>query len=61
MSAPQHNDITERKNKRFLEIVNVMLLHAKLKFNLRGEALLTVCHILNRIPMKKNEISPYVL
>ena len=61
MSASQHNDITERKNRRFLEIVNVMLLHAKLKFNLWGEALLTVCHILNRIPMKKNEISPYVL
>ena len=38
-----------------------MLLHAKLNFNLWGEALLIVCYILNRIPMKKNEISPYEL
>ena len=42
-------------------MVNVMLLHAKLSFNLWGEALLIVCHVLNRIPMKKNEISPYEL
>ena len=42
-------------------MVNVMLLHAKLNFNLWGEALLTVCHVLNKIPMKKNEISPYDL
>lgn len=26
-----------------------------------GEALLAACHILNRIPMKKNKISPYEL
>ena len=26
-----------------------------------GEALLIVCHILNRTPMKKNEISTYEL
>ena len=59
--TPQHNGIAERKNRTFLEMVNVMLLHAKLNFNLWGEALLIVCHILNRIPMKKNEISPYDL
>ena len=53
--------IVERKNRTLLEMVNAMLLHAKLNFNLWGEALLTVCHILNRIPMKKNEISPYEL
>ncbi|RVW47574.1 Retrovirus-related Pol polyprotein from transposon TNT 1-94 [Vitis vinifera] len=59
--TPQHNGIAERKNRTFLEMVNAMLLHAKLNFNLWGEALLTACHILNRIPMKKNEISPYEL
>ena len=41
--------------------MNALLLHAKLNFNLWGEALLIVCYILNRIPMKKNEISPYEL
>ena len=30
----QHNGIMERKNKTFVEMVNVMLLHAKLNFNL---------------------------
>ncbi|KAL6317021.1 hypothetical protein AAG906_026764 [Vitis piasezkii] len=58
--TPQHNGIAERKNRTFLEMVNVMLLHAKLNFNLWGEALFA-CHILNRIPLKKNEISPYEL
>ena len=57
----QHNGIVERKNRTFLEMVNDMLLNAKLNFNLWGQALLTVCHILNRILMKKNEISPYEL
>ena len=42
-------------------MVNVMLLHAKLNFNLWGEALLTICHILNIISMKKNEIFSYEL
>ena len=51
---PQHNGIAERKNRTFLKMVNVMLLHAKLNFNLWGEALLTVSHVLNRTPMKKN-------
>ena len=49
----QHNGIAERKNRIFLEMVNAMLLHTKLNFNLLGEALLIVCHILNRIPMEK--------
>ena len=51
--TPQHNGIVKRKNRTFLEMVNAMLLHAKLNFNMWGEALLTVCHILNRILMKK--------
>ena len=44
--TPQHNDIAERKNRTFLEMVNAMLLHAKLNFYLWVEALLTFCHIL---------------
>ena len=57
--TPQHNGIAKRKNRTFLKMVNAMLLHAKLNFNSWVEVLLIVCHILNRIPMKKNEISPY--
>ena len=36
-----------------------MLMHYELSFNLWGEALLAACHILNRIPSKKNQSSPY--
>ena len=42
-------------------MINAMLLNAELSFNLWGEALLAACHILNRIPLKKNKISPYEL
>ena len=42
-------------------MINAMLMHAKLPFNLWGEALLATCHIMNRIPMKKNKISSYEL
>ena len=51
--TPQKNGITERKNKTYLEMINSMLLHAKLCYNFWGEALLTACHILNRVPIKK--------
>ena len=44
--TPQQNGIAEKKNSTF---------------SLWGETLLSACHILNRIPMKKNNISPYEL
>ena len=36
-----------------------MLMHSELPFNLWGEALLSACHIMNRIPLKTTSISPY--
>ena len=57
--TPQQNGLAERKNRTFLEMINALLLHAELPFNLWGEALFAACHILNRIPMKKKKISPY--
>ncbi|RVW95654.1 hypothetical protein CK203_031529 [Vitis vinifera] len=56
----KHLCIEEESRSRD-KMVNAMLLHAKLNFNLWSEALLIACHILNRIPIKKNEISPYEL
>ena len=38
-----------------------MILNAKLNFNLWGEALLTACHVHNRIPFKIFKASPYEL
>ena len=40
-------------------MINVMLMHVKLPTNLWGEALLTACHVHNRIPSKKTKTSPY--
>ena len=42
-------------------MVNAMLLHAKLPMNLWGEALLTACHVHNKIPLKKIKVFPYKL
>ena len=57
--TPQQNDLAEKKNMTFFEMINAMLLNAKLSFSLWGETILTACHILNRIHLKKNNISPY--
>jgi len=57
--TPQHNGLPERKNMTLVDMVNAMLLNAKLPNNLWGEALLTVCHIHNRVIFKKSNISPY--
>ena len=57
--TPQQNGLAERKNRTFQEMINDMLMHYELSFNLWGEALLAACHILNRIPSQKNQTSPY--
>ena len=56
---PQHNRLAERKNKILVDMINAMLLNAKLPNNLWGGALLTACHIHNRVPSKKLNISLY--
>ena len=59
--TPQQNGLAKRKNRTLVDIVNVMILSAKLPFNLWGEALLTTCHVHNRVPSKKIKVSPYEL
>lgn len=59
--TPQQNGVAERKNLTYQEMMNVILIHSELSFNLWGEALLTACHIINIIPLKKTGISPYEL
>lgn len=58
-STPQQNGLAERKNRTLVEMVNAMLTNAKLSTNLWGEALLTACHVHNRVPSRKLKISPY--
>jgi len=59
--TPQQNGLAERKNRTLVDMVNAMILNAKLSFNLWGEALLTACHVHNRIPSKVFKVSPYEL
>ena len=59
--SPQQNGLAKRKNRTLVEIINAMILNAKLSFNLWGEALLTACHVHNRILSRKFKVSPYEL
>ena len=57
--SPQSNGVAERKNRTLTDLVNSMLDTAGLSKAWWGEALLTSCHVLNRIPNKNKEKTPY--
>ncbi|GJT78959.1 zinc finger, CCHC-type containing protein [Tanacetum coccineum] len=59
--TPQQNGISERKNKVLKEMVNSMLSYSGLSQGFWGEAMLTACYLLNRVPNKRNMITPYEL
>ncbi|GJY98389.1 zinc finger, CCHC-type containing protein [Tanacetum coccineum] len=59
--TPQQNGISERKNKVLKEMVNFMLSYSGLSQGFWGEAILTACYLLNRVPNKRNMITPYEL
>jgi transposase InsO family protein len=57
--SPQSNGIAERKNRTLTELVNAMLDTAGLSKEWWGEAILTACNVLNKVPMKDKEIKPF--
>jgi transposase InsO family protein len=57
--SPQSNGVAERKNRTLSDLVNAMLVTARLSKAWWGEAVLTACHVLNRLPMKNKEKTPY--
>ena len=59
--TPQQNGIAEHKNRKLKEIMNVMLISSRLPQNLWGEALLLANYILNKLPHKKLDKTPYTL
>ena len=59
--TPQQNGIAERKNRTLKEMMNSMLISSRLPPNLWGEALLSANYILNRLPHKKLDKTPYEL
>jgi hypothetical protein len=57
--SPQSNRIAERKNRTLIDLVNAMLDTAGLSKEWWGEAILTACHVLNCIPTKNKEKTPF--
>ncbi|KAE8666786.1 hypothetical protein F3Y22_tig00112491pilonHSYRG00280 [Hibiscus syriacus] len=58
---PQQNGIAERKNRTLKEMMNSLLISSGLSDNMWGEAILSVTHILNGVPHKKLDSTPYEL
>ena len=59
--SPESNGVAERKNRTLKEMMNCMLVSSNAPENLWGEAILTACHLQNRIPYKKTGKTPYEL
>jgi hypothetical protein len=57
--SPQSNGVAERKNRTLTDLVNAMLGTSGLSKAWWGEAILTACHVLNKVPTKDNETTPY--
>jgi hypothetical protein len=57
--SPQSNGVAERKNRTLTDLVNTMLDTSGLSKEWWGEAILTTCHVLNKVPTKNKEITPF--
>jgi transposase InsO family protein len=51
--SPQSNGVAERNNHTLTDLVNAMLGTSGLSKKWWGEAILTTCHVLNKVPTKK--------
>ena len=59
--TPQANGVAERKNRTLKEMMNAMLISSGLPDNMWGEAVLSANYVLNKVPRKKINKSPYEL
>lgn len=48
--TPEQNGVSERKNRHLLDIARSLLFSAHMPKYLWGEAVLTACHLINRLP-----------
>ena len=59
--TPQHNGVSERRNRTLLDMVRSMMSLTDLPLLFWGYALETVAFTLNRAPYKSVETTPYEL
>nr|GEW09261.1 zinc finger, CCHC-type [Tanacetum cinerariifolium] len=59
--TPHQIGVAKRKNRALKEMVNSMLSYSGLSEGFWGEAMLTDCYLLNRVPNKINKTTPYEL
>ena len=52
--SPASNGVAERKNRTLIELTNAMLIESGAPIHFWGEAILTACYVLNRVPHKKS-------
>jgi hypothetical protein len=57
--SPQSNVVVEWKNRILMDLVNAMLDCSGLSKSWWGEAILTACFVINRVPSSNGEITPY--
>jgi transposase InsO family protein len=57
--SPESNGIAERKNRTLTDLVVAMLETSGLSKEWWGEAVLTACHVLNRVPPKNKVLTPF--
>jgi transposase InsO family protein len=57
--SPQSNGVLEWKNRTLTDLVNTILDCSCLSKAWWGEAILTACFVLNRVPSSKGAIAPY--
>ena len=60
-NTPQHNGISEMRNRTLLDMVRCMLINPLLPELLWGEALKNTAYILNQVPSKSVPKTPYEL
>ncbi|RVX06403.1 Retrovirus-related Pol polyprotein from transposon RE1 [Vitis vinifera] len=48
--TPQQNGVAERKNRHLVETTRTILLHSNVPFRFWGDAVLTACYLINRMP-----------
>ena len=49
----------KEKNRTLIELTNALLIESGAPLHFWGEAILTTCHVLNRVPHKKSHTTAF--